>query len=130
MKRLLLASVVCIVPFAAFAQAEGSNTAAEAAAREAATMQALADMICNQNPYTEQANAVTGEKTGPMELDGTAPQVLADHYGKPYTVGGQTYNVGRVIVKPYEFETTRNGVSTGKRREHILILYAGEQGGG
>jgi len=95
-------------------------------------MKIIADMICDQNPYTLQTNNVTGEKTGPMQLipNQLAAQVLANGYSKEWTIGGRTYFIKKVVALPYQFDTSRNGQATGKRVENILILYAGEQGGG
>jgi len=135
MRKTLLATTM-LLPAVAFAQTDSGGGAAAAkaqAAIEAHAMQVFSDMLCNQNPYTEQTNSITGEKTGPMVVEGNPPaEVLFNHLQPPpeYTVGGRTFIVRKVVALPYSFETFRNGESIGRRQEHIIILYAGNDGPG
>jgi len=99
---------------------------------EEQTMKFFADMICDQNPYTNQSNSVTGEKTGPMLLvDGQrAVEVLANNYSREWEIGGRKFFIRKVVLAPpYQFDTTRNGQSTGKRQERVIIIYAGNDSG-
>lgn len=140
MKMALIAAAALLsLPMAAMAQTETAaggaaasrNGPAESVLTEAQVMQYFAAMICDKNPYVEQQNKTTGETTGPMMLQaGDTPQVLADNYGKSWTVGGKTYFIRRVVAQPYEFATYRDGKFIGTRQENVLILYAGSDGGG
>ena len=122
---MLLASALFAVPVAAFAQTDSGGGAAS----EDATMKMIADVICDQGPYTNQSNTTTGEKTGPMQLDGVpAAEVLANHYSKEWTIGGRTFYIRKVVALPYQFDTSRNGQNTGKRRENLIVVYAGSDG--
>lgn len=129
MKTILLAATMLAVPALAFAQTDAGGGAMTTSMAELHAT--VGQFICNENPYTDQINTTTKESTGDMQVAREpVAQVLADHYGKPYSVGGKEFVVRKVVAIPYTFDVFRDGKKIGTRTENVLVLYAGGEGPG
>jgi hypothetical protein len=115
----------------------------------ATQMDALGELICRLNPYTESENKTTGLKTEEMELgsDMNADQrtpadkkkidemikkiavEVESNYSEQWTFKGQPVKVKAAMRIPYQFEVKKNG-SSYWQKETLIIGFAGDQGGG
>jgi hypothetical protein len=117
-------------------------------------MAALGELICRLNPYTElPLDATTGEQTGKMEvrmlppasvstkLRGSSNPRIASitsiaieverNYGSNWTFKGQAQTVRTAFRIPYRFAVKdKDGRTLYWQTEHLLIGYAGAEGGG
>ena len=118
----------------------------------ATQMDALGELICRLNPYTDSEDTTTKLKTGEMQLSPdmqahTAGRVTADetaidamirkiavevesNYSEQWTFKGQPVRVKTAIRIPYQFEVKKNGTSSYWQKETLIIGFAGDQGGG
>src|SRR6266568_4286418 len=118
------------------------------------SMAALGELICRLNPYTDlPPDATTGEQTGEMEIAVLPPASVAAapkgkqdphiasiasvaieverNYGSKWTFKGQTQTVRTAFRIPYRFAVRdKDGRTLYWQTEHLLIGYAGAEGGG
>lgn len=120
-------------------------------------MDALGELICRMNPYTNRKNdPATGlKKTGGMQIQpphantpvtqggaststANAPSVddiikkipveIVRNYGEKWAFKGQSFSLKTAVRIPYHFEATNEDGEIYMQTETLLIGYAGSDG--
>lgn len=149
------AAVALVLPLVASAQSNHQTTSPEqwSVTDHKAQMLSFGEVICDLNPYTKQpVSPTTGLQTGTMHVM-TEPEVSVpengsdvtdkikqrihvtatdDAYkGGEWTVGQTKYSIRKAAVIPYTFDFyDKEGRYLYSRTEHVVVGFAGSDGGG